>query len=135
MSDQTSHNFAQFPTLTPTQRVYVFARARGKSNTEAAEQAGVSRRTPLNWDSDLINAAILELQQELFSDGAKAVAHIVPAAIAELEKAVTSGDIAAIREVFDRRWGKPIARNDVNFTGDVAHKVYFANDDFNPDDA
>jgi len=78
----------------------------------------VSRRTPLNWNTDLINAAILELQEEMRRDSAKAVAHIFPDAIQQLETAVKAGDLQAVKEVFDRTWGKATQRQEISGDAD-----------------
>ena len=106
-------NIAEYQSLSPTERIFVLARARGKSVTDSTKEAGIHRSTPAsNWDMDRINAAILAVQGVLFENQTDAVAHLVPEAIAQLEKAVKAGDIAAIKEVFDRRWGKATQRNE-----------------------
>lgn len=113
MSDETQQNSTKLNTLTPTQRVFVMSRARGKSVIAAAKEAGINRTTPAaTWDMDLINAAILELQQAMFTDGAKAVEHIIPDAIENLASAVKRGDIQAIKEVLNRRYGMPKQQQD-----------------------
>ena len=106
-------NITEYQALSPTERIFVLARARGKSVAKATEEAGIHRGTPAaNWDMDRINGAIMAVQSVLFENQADAVAHLMPEAMAQLEKAVKAGDIAAIKEVFDRRWGKATQRNE-----------------------
>lgn len=134
MDNTLLQNITEYQDLTPTQRIFVLARARGKSVAFATKEAGINRASPAaNWDTDKINAAILAVQTAIFNDQSAAVAHIVAPAIEELEKAVKTGDIVAIKEVFDRRWGKSTQRNEFSGQVSVAHKVYIANDEFSPD--
>lgn len=121
MSDETQQNSTKLNMLSPTQRVFVAARARNKSVAESAREAGINRTTPAaTWDMDLINAAILEMQQALFSDAAKAVFHLVPDAINCVGKEIKRGGpvgLAAAKEVFDRAWGKAVQRNELGGIG------------------
>lgn len=115
MDDEARQVKTCFDTLTPTQRVFVMARARGLTVAKAATLAGVARNTPAtNWDTDTINGAILEIQEQMVKDAAQALQHIVPAAVFGLEAAVHMGDLNAIKEVLNRVWGKPIERKEVS---------------------
>jgi hypothetical protein len=115
--------------LTPTQRVFVMSRARGRSVADSAKEAGVGRATPANhWDMDLINGAILELQQEMASSAAAAVAHLIPKSLAKLEAALDKGKEWAVKETNDRAWGKPSQTNKNEQSGGVVVEVRLADD-------
>jgi len=118
MSEQTRQNSTKFDILTPTQRIYVTARALGKTVKDAAAAAGISRTTHTTWDRELINGAILERQATHAKDAAAAVAHLLPGALAQLEKAVASGDLRAVVEVLDRTWGKAKQQQEIKGTGE-----------------
>lgn len=137
MSDPMRQNTPLCDALTPTQRVFVQSRARGKTVTQAAKDADVARTTPsTHWDTEAINAAILEIQQQHLKDSALALAHLLPAAIAMLETSVSSGELGAIKEVFDRIWGKAPQRQEITGgDGEPLFKIYHATSEFNPDDA
>lgn len=129
MSDESQHNITKLAALTPSQRVFVMCRARGKPVAESAKEAGVHRATPAaTWDMDLINAAILEVQQQMISSPLDAIGHLIPKAIEQLEAALNKGDLAAVREVFDRTWGKAMQPNKTENSGEVLIRVSYAND-------
>jgi len=129
MSDDTLQNSTKFDALTPTQRLYVTARALGKTVKDAAAAAGINRTTPTTWDQELVNGAILERQAEHAKDAAAAVAHLLPGAIAQLEKAMIAGDLRAVIEVFDRSWGKAKQQQEIKGTGEpVIVKVLYGVD-------
>lgn len=113
--DKSRQIMTLYEALTPTQRLFVMARAQGKTVRQAAKDAGVARTSPTtNWDMDAINAAILEVQERMIKDSAAALQHILPDAISQLETAVHNGDLNAIKEVFARIWGKPVDRKELS---------------------
>lgn len=115
--------------LTPTQRIFAMSRARGKSVSDSAKDAGIARNTPASvWDMDLINGAILELQQEMASSAAAAVAHLIPKALAKLEAALDKGEEWAVKETNDRAWGKPSQTNRNEQSGGIVIEVRLADD-------
>lgn len=115
MSEHNPQATTKLNELSPAQRLFVLARARGVNITQAAKDAGVGRTTIYKvWDTDLIAAAILEVQQQMIRDSAVALQHILPDAIKQLEAAVDSGDLNAVKEVFNRVWGKSIERKEVS---------------------
>lgn len=115
MSEHNPQTATKLHELSPAQRLFVMARARGVNITQSAQEAGVSRNTIYKvWDTDLIAAAILEVQQQMIRDSAVALQHILPDAIKQLEAAVESGDLNAVKEVFNRVWGKPVERKEIS---------------------
>lgn len=115
MSEHNPQTATKLHELSPAQRLFVMSRARGVNITQAAQDAGVSRNTVYKvWDTELIAAAILEVQQQMIKDSGIALQHILPDAIKQLEAAVDSGDLNAVKEVFNRVWGKSIERKEVS---------------------
>ena len=134
MSDETRRNMTKLDTLTPSQRVFVMYRARGRSVAESAKEAGVARNTPAStWNMDLINAAILEIQQQMITSPIEAIGPLIPKAVAKLNAALDRGEEWAITETFDRGWGKPVQTNKNENTTIAEYKVYVATPDFDPD--
>lgn len=132
---ETPRNTTKLHALTPTQRIFAMSRSRGRSVTESAKDAGVDRTTPVKvWDMDLVNGAILELQQEMASSAAAAVAHLIPKALAKLEAALDAGEEWAVKETNDRAWGKAVQTNK-NENHNTPTKTYVIVGEFNPDDA
>lgn len=129
MRDETHHNMTKLDMLTPSQRVFAMFRARGKSVAESAKEAGVARNTPAStWDMELINAAILEIQRQMISSPMEAVGALVPVAIEQLGKAAGQGKEWAVREVFDRAWGKAAQTNKNEQIGEIVVRIIYADD-------
>lgn len=129
MSDESQPNETKCSMLTPSQRVFAMHRARGRSVAESAKEAGVARSTPAaHWDMDLINAAILEIQQQMIASPMEAIGPLVPAAVEELAKALAEGKEWAAREVFDRAWGKAAQTNKNEQIGEIIVRVKYADD-------
>lgn len=113
MSDETRQIATKCDMLTPSQRVFVLCRARGKTVAEASKEAGVSRTTPAtHWDMEEINAAILEVQQRMIANPSDAFTPLLPKALGTLERALDHNSMDAAKEVFNRLWGKPLQRTE-----------------------
>ena len=122
MSDESRQNMTKLDMLTPSQRIFVMLRARGRSVADSAKEAGVARNTPASiWDMDLINGAILEIQQQMISSPIEAIGPLIPAAIEGLADALAKKEEWAIKETFDRSWGKPTQRQEI--AGDASKPV------------
>ncbi len=100
--------------LSPTQRMFVIARARGKSVAESAEIAGIDRTTPAaHWDMEVINQCIADLQMSWVTSPIDALAPLLPLALEQLEELIKGREFEAIQELFIRVWGKPIQRSEI----------------------
>jgi phage terminase small subunit len=129
MSDETQQNMAKLSMLTPTQRVFVMHRARGKSITVAAAAAGVNRNTPTSqWDADLIAAAILEVQQQMINSPVEAIGPLIPHAVERLNEALTKGEEWAVKETFDRAWGKAQQTTKTEQSGGLKIEIVYVDD-------
>ena len=111
-------------TITPTQRAFIIARARGKSVADAAEEAGIDRTTPAaHWDMDVINAAIAELQMSWVTSPVDALTPLLPAALEQLGELIKGREFDAIQELFNRVWGKPVQRSELSGPGGEPIKI------------
>lgn len=105
-------------TLSPTQRAFVIARARGMSVADSAQEAGVDRTTPAaHWDMDMINAAIAELQMSWVVSPVDALKPLLPVALEQLGELIKGREFEAIQELFNRLWGKPVQRQELSGPG------------------
>jgi hypothetical protein len=113
MRDETILNITELHDLTPQQRLFVIRRAAGDSITKAAQAVGVTRPTASGWNGEPeIAGAILVVQATRYLDPVDAMEPLIPDAMQKLTAAVRRGEPWAIKEVLDRRYGKPVQRSE-----------------------
>ena len=86
--------------------------ARGLSNHAVCQEVGCDVRTLKSWmlQYDDVYRQIIETE---LADPRRAFAPMLPKAVSAYDKALEVGDTAVAKDVFDRAYGKPIVRQQV----------------------
>jgi hypothetical protein len=96
MTETTDH-YQSLHRLSESQRLAVHALAAGRSQTTAAEAAGVHRVTVTRWVAHhpAVIAELNHLRAESASESAAQIGRVTRAALAAVEAAINDGDINA----------------------------------------